>query len=60
MCKERDTVVVGWDGRSRPMIRYADELHLPDSQRSIVSQLLDQTDEERGIDPDAELKAGTR
>jgi hypothetical protein len=35
--RERDTVVVGWDGRSQPMLRYADEMHLPDSQRSVVA-----------------------
>lgn len=34
--KEREVVTVGWDGRSRAMLRYADELHLPDYARSIV------------------------
>lgn len=29
-------VSVGLDGRSRPMWRYSDELHLPDALRSIV------------------------
>ncbi len=33
----RELVSVGWDGRSNPMLRYADELSKPDSQRSIVS-----------------------
>lgn len=34
----REVVQVGLDGGSRPMLRYADELGLPDSQRSIVSR----------------------
>lgn len=33
----RQVVVVGLDGGSRPMYRYADELMLNDSARSIVS-----------------------
>ena len=33
----REVVSVGWDGASRPMLRYRDELHLPDHARSIVS-----------------------
>lgn len=33
----RELVVVGWDGASRPMLRYADEMALPDSVRSIVT-----------------------
>lgn len=32
----REVVSVGWDGRSRPILRYADELHLPDHARSVV------------------------
>lgn len=32
----RALVVAGWDGRSQPMYRYADEMHLPDATRSIV------------------------
>jgi hypothetical protein len=32
----RPIVQVGWDGASRPMYRYRDELSLPDYQRSIV------------------------
>lgn len=32
----RKVVVVGWDGRSNPMLRYADEMHLPDYARSLV------------------------
>lgn len=30
----RPTVVIGWDGASRPIIRYQDELGLPDYMRS--------------------------
>lgn len=33
----RELVVVGWDGASKPMLRYRDELKLPDHARSIVS-----------------------
>ncbi|MET0604390.1 MAG: hypothetical protein ABW167_20560 [Baekduia sp.] len=32
----REIVSVGWDGASQPMLRYRDELHLPDHRRSIV------------------------
>lgn len=34
---QRRIVSVGLDGRSQPMWRYRDELHLPDHQRSIVA-----------------------
>jgi hypothetical protein len=30
----REIVVTGWDGRSKPIYRFADELGLPDSQRA--------------------------
>lgn len=33
----REVVSVGLDGRSRPMLRYRDELHLPEHERSIVT-----------------------
>lgn len=33
----REVVTVGWDGASKPMLRYADELGLSDHERSIVS-----------------------
>lgn len=32
-----EIVTVGWDGASNPMLRFRDELHLPDHARSIVS-----------------------
>lgn len=34
---EREVVSVGLDGRSQPMLRYRDELHLADHLRSIVT-----------------------
>ena len=34
--KSREVVVVGWDGKSQPIRRYADELHLPDHLRAVV------------------------
>jgi len=33
---EREVVIAGWDGESRPMYRYRDELGLPDYQRQAV------------------------
>ena len=35
---QRNIVSVGLNGRSLPMWRYKDELHLPDHQRAIVSR----------------------
>lgn len=32
----RAVVSIGMDGASQPMLRYQDELHLPDSRRSRV------------------------
>lgn len=32
-----EIVTVGWDGASKPMLRFRDELHLPDHLRSIVA-----------------------
>jgi hypothetical protein len=32
----REVVQVGWDGASQPILRYRDELHLPDHRRSAV------------------------
>lgn len=32
----RETVIVGWDGASRPMRRYRDELDLPEWQRAVA------------------------
>lgn len=32
-----EIVTVGWDGRSQPMLRFRDELRLPDHLRSIVA-----------------------
>lgn len=32
----RDVVCVGMDGRSRPILRYADQLHLPEWERDSV------------------------
>lgn len=32
-----EIVTVGWDGRSQPMLRFRDELHLSDHLRSIVA-----------------------
>lgn len=37
MSTPRPVVVVGLDGRSQPMYRYQDELHLADHLRSIVA-----------------------
>lgn len=34
--EQREVVQVGWDGVSRPMYRYRDEMHLPDYARSVV------------------------
>jgi hypothetical protein len=31
-----EIVVVGWDAASKPILRFRDELHLPDGARSIV------------------------
>lgn len=43
--RRRAVVSAGLDGRSEPMLRYADEMALPDSARSIVSA----ADRERSI-----------
>lgn len=32
-----EIVVVGWDGRSDPIFRYRDDVHLPDHQQRIVA-----------------------
>jgi len=32
-----EIVAVGWDGRSRPMYRYRDDMPLPDHARRIVA-----------------------
>lgn len=34
----RQVKAVGWDGRNQPMLRYADEMHLPDHLRSVVAR----------------------
>lgn len=34
----RPLFCIGWDGRSQPMFRYADEMALPDHERAIVSE----------------------
>lgn len=36
LSEPREVVVVGWDGASRPMYRYRDEMDRPDHARSIV------------------------
>lgn len=33
----RSITCVGWDGRSKPILRYSDELHLSDHLRSSVT-----------------------
>lgn len=35
---DREIVVIGLDGGSQPMLRYRDEMGLPDHDRSIVSR----------------------
>lgn len=44
--EERERVVVGWDGASRPMLRYRDELELPDYRRRRVVEPLDEDEPE--------------
>ena len=36
--KEREIVCVGWDGQSKPIYRYRDELDLPDHQQTRVTR----------------------